>query len=344
MKTYYQITCELYTEHVVPVINAKQYDSGRGVDITLTDCGAVVVPAVSDVCNLYCKKSDGTVSYISGTVNGSAVRVDFTNTLLAEAGVVECELEVTSGADTVSTPVFRMVVLPSNYDQGAIASQDEFTALETALQTVSGLDGRVLALEATAATLGDAATYDVANNLTTATAGSKVLDAAQGKALGDRMTTAEGNITTLDGSTAKLFAGAAGLWLGKLTTSNEIAFYNGAYPSGSNLLGTVSLTAGEISPYFGGIRKIVGSAAADLVFQNSRNDNRYAALAFCVANSGDHALYFVRYKADNTYTGATKIAGGTAVQSISVAENGNLTIRMAAYSSAYVLYANAILT
>lgn len=173
MKTYYQITCELYTEHVVPVINAKQYDSGRGVDITLTDCGAVVVPAVSDVCNLYCKKSDGTVSYISGTVNGSAVRVDFTNTLLAEAGVVECELEVTSGADTVSTPVFKMVVLPSNYDQSAIESQDEFTALEDALAQLSNI--------------GPAASYDVANNLTTATAGSYVLDAAQGKALNDKI-------------------------------------------------------------------------------------------------------------------------------------------------------------
>lgn len=149
MRSYYQLTAELYTPHVVPVINAKQYDSGRGVDITLTDCGAVVVPAASDVCNLYCKKLDGTVSYLSGTVNGSAVRVDFTNTLLADAGVVECELEVTSGADTVSTPVFRMVVLPSNYDQSAIESQDEFTALETALQTVSQYDARIEALETT---------------------------------------------------------------------------------------------------------------------------------------------------------------------------------------------------
>lgn len=147
MKTYYQVTCELYTEHVVPVLNAKQYDSGRGVDITLTDCGAVVVPAGGDVCNLYCKKTDGTVSYLSGTITGDAVRVDFTNTLLAVPGVIECELEVTSGSDTVSTPVFKMVVLPSNYDQSAIESQDEFTALEDALDTLSTYDGRLSAVE-----------------------------------------------------------------------------------------------------------------------------------------------------------------------------------------------------
>lgn len=143
MKTYYQITCELYQEHVVPVINAKQLDSGRGVDITLTDCGAVVVPQGGDVLNLYCKKEDGTVSYIAGALNGDAVRVDFTNTLLAVPGVVECELEITSGAETVSTPVFRMVVLPSNIDPGAIISTDEFTALDTALMTVSSYDQRI---------------------------------------------------------------------------------------------------------------------------------------------------------------------------------------------------------
>ena len=149
MKTYFQLTCELYTEHVVPVLNAKQYDSGRGVDITLTDCGAVVVPAGTDVCTLYCKKQDGTVSYLSGELPGSAVRVDFTNTLLADPGVVECELEVTSGSDTISTPVFKVMVFPSNYDQSAIESQDEFTALETALQTVSQYDARIEALETT---------------------------------------------------------------------------------------------------------------------------------------------------------------------------------------------------
>lgn len=147
MASYYQITAELYTEHVVPVINAKQYDTGRGVDITLTDCGAVVVPAGGTQMRLYCKKEDDTVSYLSGTLNGNAIRFRFTNTLLAVAGTIECELQVGAGADLVSTPVFDMVVLPSNYDQNAVQSTNEYTALETALQTVQQYDTRITSLE-----------------------------------------------------------------------------------------------------------------------------------------------------------------------------------------------------
>lgn len=206
MRTYYQITSELYQEHIIPVLNAKQYDSGRGVQITLTDCGAVVVPGATEQLRLYCKKEDGTVSYLPGALSGSAIVVDFTNTLLAAAGMVECELQVGAGTDMVSTPVFRIRVLASNRDDSAVESSDEFTALEAAVATVQQYDTRIRqaeddidALEATTATLGTAATYGVANDLTTAAAGSAVLDAAQGKALGDRLTTAEGDVSALAG-------------------------------------------------------------------------------------------------------------------------------------------------
>lgn len=147
MVTYYQITTELYVEHVVPVITAKQYDTGRGADITLTDCGAVVVPGGSEQLRLYCKKEDGTISYLTGTLTGSAVRVRFTNVLLAVPGMVECELQIGTGANMVSTPVFNMVVLPSNFDNAAVQSSDEFTALDNALATVQQYDSRITALE-----------------------------------------------------------------------------------------------------------------------------------------------------------------------------------------------------
>lgn len=225
MRTYYQITSELYQEHIIPVLNAKQYDSGRGVRITLTDCGAVVVPEATEQLRLYCKKEDGTVSYLPGTLSESVIVVDFTNTLLAAAGMVECELQVGAGTDMVSTPVFRIRVLASNRDDSAVESTDEFTALETALATVQEYDTRIQtntddiaaldtrmdtaetdidALEIVAAGLGAAATKGVANNLTTETAGTDVLDAAQGKVLGDRLTTAEGDITTLNNGLANL--------------------------------------------------------------------------------------------------------------------------------------------
>lgn len=204
MRTLYQITAELYQEHVVPIINGKQYDTGRSVLITLTDAGAVVVPESGDMLRLYAKKPDGTVSYLPGTLSGTAVEVELTNQLQALPGIVECELQIGTGAEMVSTPVFRLNVLPSNYDAAAIESSDEFGALETALQTVQQYDTRIAALEDVADGLGDASTYGVANDLTQATAGENVLDAAQGKALGDRLTTAEGDIASLNDGYANL--------------------------------------------------------------------------------------------------------------------------------------------
>lgn len=143
MRTYYQITAELYTEHVVPIINGKQYDTGRGVLITLTDAGAVVVPDALEQLRLYCKKPDGTVSYLPGTLSGSAVSVDLTNQVQAVPGIVECELQVGTGADMVTTPVFRLLVMPSNYNPDAVESSDEFTALDAALATVQQYDSRI---------------------------------------------------------------------------------------------------------------------------------------------------------------------------------------------------------
>ncbi len=154
MVTYYQVTAELYQEHVVPVLNAKRFDTGRGVDITLTDCGAVVVPAAGEQLRLYCKKPDGTISYISGTLSGNAVRVRFTNQLLAVEGIVECELQVGTGSTMVSTPVFNVLVLPSNYDASAIISSNEYTALDTALRTVQSYDQRIINVESRAVARG----------------------------------------------------------------------------------------------------------------------------------------------------------------------------------------------
>ena len=143
MRIYYQAQADLYTEHVVPVFNAQQGDTGRGVDITLTDCGAVVVPEASESLRLYCKRPDGHVSYLPATLSGSAVRVELTNQLLSVPGLVECELQVGTGADMVTTPVFKVLVLPSNYDAQAAESTDEYTALDAALATVQSYNGRI---------------------------------------------------------------------------------------------------------------------------------------------------------------------------------------------------------
>lgn len=70
---------------------------------------------------------------------------------------------------------------------------------------VATLQSDVAALQTITAGLGTASTYGVANNLTQAAAGANVLDAYQGKLLGDRVTTNESAISTLNDGYARLY-------------------------------------------------------------------------------------------------------------------------------------------
>lgn len=147
MKSYTQITRELNTETPVPVMIGKQGDTGRGIILTLTSNGQVMVPAAGEVCRLYAKKPDDTVSYIMGTVSASQILFDLTAEMQAVPGVVEVEVQVGSAGELVSTPVFNMVVYPTNIDDAAVESQDEYPIFEQAIAQLQQYDGRLLALE-----------------------------------------------------------------------------------------------------------------------------------------------------------------------------------------------------
>lgn len=76
-----------------------------------------------------------------------------------------------------------------------------------------------------------AAAYDVANNLTTASAGQSVLDAAQGKVLGDRLASI-GSVTT---GTISLTECASSAWATEgsitLTKGYYIVFFGNTWPT-----------------------------------------------------------------------------------------------------------------
>ena len=142
MKLYYPITVDLYKPYPLPLVEAQQNNIGRGVLVTLTAQGAVITPTGESI-QLYAKKPDGTLSYLSCTLSGSQIECDFTNQMLALPGVVQVELQMiggTSGNETeITTPIFCVKVNPSNVDDSAVESQDEFPALVTALAEVAEL-------------------------------------------------------------------------------------------------------------------------------------------------------------------------------------------------------------
>ena len=170
MKLYYPITVDLYKPYPLPLVEAQQNNIGRGVLVTLTAQGAVITPTGESI-QLYAKKPDGTISYLACTLTGSQIECDFTNQMLALPGMVQVELQMIggeSGAETeITTPIFCVKVNPSNVDDSAVESQDEFPALVTALAEVAELKANGLKGdpgEAATIQIGDVTASDPGSN------------------------------------------------------------------------------------------------------------------------------------------------------------------------------------
>lgn len=138
MTIYAEITVDLYQRLPLSIITAKQGDTGRGAIVTVT-AGDTVPDFTGASVNIYIKKPDGTKIYNACTVADNVITVDFTNQTLAVPGDAEAELQAILGDDILSTPIFTLRVLPSNIDDTAIQSSNEFTELRRALYTIGAL-------------------------------------------------------------------------------------------------------------------------------------------------------------------------------------------------------------
>lgn len=156
MKLYYQIEVDLFRPYPLPIMDAQQNNIGRGAQVTLKANGAIIQPT-NEGLTFWAKKPDGTVSFLAATLSGTNVQLDFTSQMLALPGMVQVEIRMTSGdgADKtdISTPIFDVRVNPSNIDDAAPESTNEFTALVTALAEVEELKKNGLK--------GDAATIEI---------------------------------------------------------------------------------------------------------------------------------------------------------------------------------------
>lgn len=138
MKLYYPITVDLYNLYPLKKMDAQQGNIGRGTLVTLTAAGQIM-ELDKEMITLWAKKPDGTVSYLPCQVVDGKIKADFTNQMLAVAGYVQVELQMIEGEDNITTPIFTVMVHPSNIDSSAVESQNEFGALIQALQEVAEL-------------------------------------------------------------------------------------------------------------------------------------------------------------------------------------------------------------
>lgn len=142
MKLYYPLTIDLYKLWPLPVMTAQQNNAGRGAAITLTAAGQVIELEGEEI-TFYVTRPDGTISYLPATISGTTVYCDFTTQMLAKTGTLQVEVLISGGTEdapeSISTPIFQVIVQPSNIDSGAIESQNEFTALQQALAEIAEL-------------------------------------------------------------------------------------------------------------------------------------------------------------------------------------------------------------
>ena len=136
MKLYYPITVDLYNLYPLKKMDAQQGNVGRGALVTLTAAGLVIAPT-NETVTLWAKKPDGKVSYLPCTVVDGQIKADFTNQMLAVSGSVQVELQMVEGENNISTPIFTVEVHPSNIDDDAVESQNEFTGLQEAVSAMN---------------------------------------------------------------------------------------------------------------------------------------------------------------------------------------------------------------
>ena len=124
------IVIDLMNPDPLPVINAKQGDTARGIRATITMDGQICQLA-SEEANIFIRKPDGKLIYNGCTIEGGDIVATFTNQALAVPGRLQVELEILSGEEKISTPIAMVNVLPTNIDGKAIESTNEFERYET---------------------------------------------------------------------------------------------------------------------------------------------------------------------------------------------------------------------
>lgn len=138
MTIYAETTVDLYQRLPLTIITAKQGDTGRGFLATIT-AGDEIPDFSGATVAVYIKKPDGTKIYNACTADGNVITGELTNQALAVPGDAEVELQAQDGGDILSTPIFTLRVLPSNIDDTAIQSSNEFTELRRALYVTGAL-------------------------------------------------------------------------------------------------------------------------------------------------------------------------------------------------------------
>lgn len=137
MKLFKQITVDLYNPFPLKKLSAQQNNIGRGVIVTLT-AGSEIVDSSEEDVKLWAKRPDGNVSYLPCTVQADGtIKAPFSSQMLSVTGNIIVSLEMISGEDDITTPIFIVENNVNISDNNSAESTNEFTALQQAVSQMN---------------------------------------------------------------------------------------------------------------------------------------------------------------------------------------------------------------
>ena len=135
------ITLDIHQTGKPATVTVKRGDTGRAIQITLTD-GGFPFPFSQDCYAVFtAKKPDGTVLYNNCVIEGDTIAYTFTPQTTSVCGIVRCEVKLYGGDDKlITSPVFLLMVQETVYNEGdTVESADEITALTTLVSEANSL-------------------------------------------------------------------------------------------------------------------------------------------------------------------------------------------------------------
>ena len=135
------ITLDIHQTGKPVTVTVKRGDTGRAIQITLTD-GGFPFPFSQDCYAVFtAKKPDGTVLYNNCVIEGDTIEYTFTPQTTSVCGIVRCEVKLYGGDDKlITSPVFLLMVQETVYNEGdTVESADEITALTALVSEANSL-------------------------------------------------------------------------------------------------------------------------------------------------------------------------------------------------------------
>lgn len=169
-----------------PSLNMSQYDVGRTFVINLVDSnGSYSIPAGATV-KLEGTKPSGFGFSLTGTVSGNAVSFTTTETVTAEAGIIPCEVSVTSSGTVLGSTNLNLYIEASPHPEGTIDGDAEtiIPTLTLLVERVEAAADSVLNRQTVTNTLpaGSQASYSFDEDTNTQTFGIPQGEAGAGAA------------------------------------------------------------------------------------------------------------------------------------------------------------------